>query len=535
MASQRRVHRGPLPHRLYACAASTKTDVGATDAPVISESTKAAPSAAPEGAKFSWHQQWWPIAVEAQLDAGKPTAAMLLGIPLVIWKDGSGQWSVLEDRCPHRLAPLSEGRVEPSDGSLQCVYHGWRFDAAGKCRDIPQVEDDKARATACGSSRACVRSFPCQAKAGLLWVWPDAATPPPPDAQPAVAEELGREGWTLLGGDWFQRDLEYSYDTLHENLFDPSHIPFAHHKIMGSATRDKATPLGDIKTITDISPGGFKLWRDTAPFRIPSKMETVNNFQPPALNNSVQTGASGRTFMLQFYGVPTSPGKSRLFAGFISNMKLPPPAKALASVIPPWVFHLGQQVVLDSDAFLLHVQERLLRQSSGGWRRNFYLPATADTGVIKFRSWFDEVGGGSIPWPPGTPTDLGPVLPREVVMDRYRQHVKSCKSCSNAVKGIERLQALFTAVATVSASIGIGSLLQQALAAAARPPAAAETVARVAAAAALSGGAGAQQGAAWALGWPMLLLCAAALLVRYKLQGLWQRFHFTDYVHADVA
>jgi hypothetical protein len=34
------------------------------------------------------------------------------------------------------------------------------------------------------------------------------------------------------------------------------------------------------------------------------------------------------------------------------------------------------------------------------------------------RSWFDEVGGGAIPWPEGTPTGLGPVLPREVVMDR---------------------------------------------------------------------------------------------------------------------
>jgi phenylpropionate dioxygenase-like ring-hydroxylating dioxygenase large terminal subunit len=46
------------------------------------------------------------------------------------------------------------------------------------------------------------------------------------------------------------------FDTLNENLFDPSHIPFAHHKIMGSATRDKATPLGEIKTVEDISPKG---------------------------------------------------------------------------------------------------------------------------------------------------------------------------------------------------------------------------------------------------------------------------------------
>jgi hypothetical protein len=167
-----------------------------------------------------------------------------------------------------------------------------------------------------------------------------------------------------------------------------------------------------------------------------------------------------------------APGRSKLFAGFVSNMKLPAPIRKL-SLAFDWVFHLGQQVVLDSDAYLLHVQvggvggarcsavgllkmspavithlvsqlkthctthlhhppehsppvlpqERLLHGtlgggSPGGWRKNFYLPATADTGVIKFRSWYDEIAGGAIPWPAGTEDRVGPVLPRDVVMDR---------------------------------------------------------------------------------------------------------------------
>ena len=45
-----------------------------------------------------------------------------------------------EDRCPHRLAPLSEGRIEPSDGTLFCNYHGWRYDGSGACRGIPQLD-----------------------------------------------------------------------------------------------------------------------------------------------------------------------------------------------------------------------------------------------------------------------------------------------------------------------------------------------------------------------------------------------------------
>jgi nitrite reductase/ring-hydroxylating ferredoxin subunit len=45
--------------------------------------------------------------------------------------DGA-RWRAFEDRCPHRLAPLSEGRVE-ADGTLLCAYHAWRFDGGGAC------------------------------------------------------------------------------------------------------------------------------------------------------------------------------------------------------------------------------------------------------------------------------------------------------------------------------------------------------------------------------------------------------------------
>mgnify|MGYP003322143092 CR=1 FL=1 len=81
---------------------------------------------------YSWTKQWYPVAVVDVLDETKPHPTTLLGIDLVVWKNGDGSWSVFEDKCPHRLAPLSEGRVE-SDGTLLCAYHAWRFDGDGKC------------------------------------------------------------------------------------------------------------------------------------------------------------------------------------------------------------------------------------------------------------------------------------------------------------------------------------------------------------------------------------------------------------------
>ena len=56
----------------------------------------------------------------------------------------------------------AEGRIEPSDGTLMCSYHGWRFDGDGRCTDVPQSLDAKANAAACASQRSCATSHPTQ-------------------------------------------------------------------------------------------------------------------------------------------------------------------------------------------------------------------------------------------------------------------------------------------------------------------------------------------------------------------------------------
>ncbi len=67
--------------------------------------------AGPDGSNpFSWTKQWYGVAAAHDLDPSRPNAVTLLGKRLVIWKDGAGTWSCLEDRCPHRAAPLSGRR-----------------------------------------------------------------------------------------------------------------------------------------------------------------------------------------------------------------------------------------------------------------------------------------------------------------------------------------------------------------------------------------------------------------------------------------
>ena len=96
-----------------------------------------------EEKNFDWNCQWYPVAIPHELDRRVPNAVRVLGKDLVVWWDRKGEsWQVWDDKCPHRLAPLSEGRID-ENGELQCSYHGWTFaPCSGSCTRIPQAPLD---------------------------------------------------------------------------------------------------------------------------------------------------------------------------------------------------------------------------------------------------------------------------------------------------------------------------------------------------------------------------------------------------------
>ncbi|MCO5608881.1 hypothetical protein L7F22_063099 [Adiantum nelumboides] len=98
-----------------------------------------------DGDMFDWNDQWYPVAVIDNIDKRIPTAVTIMGRDIVVWWDRNGErWQVWEDKCPHRLAPLSEGRINEK-GELQCSYHGWCFaPCTGSCTLIPQAPLDGA-------------------------------------------------------------------------------------------------------------------------------------------------------------------------------------------------------------------------------------------------------------------------------------------------------------------------------------------------------------------------------------------------------
>jgi nitrite reductase/ring-hydroxylating ferredoxin subunit len=86
---------------------------------------------------------WWTVALSEEVTAKKPLAIDIDDQPVVLWRDNEGVARALEDRCPHRRAPLSLGCIR-DNGWIQCGYHGWSYDGeSGRLKEIPNMKGDQ--------------------------------------------------------------------------------------------------------------------------------------------------------------------------------------------------------------------------------------------------------------------------------------------------------------------------------------------------------------------------------------------------------
>jgi phenylpropionate dioxygenase-like ring-hydroxylating dioxygenase large terminal subunit len=154
---------------------------------------------------------WWPLATLTELDAGKPLARNLHGLPLVLFRDVANQPAALLDRCPHRHAPLSCGTLR--QGELECPYHGWRFAADGRCTAVPGMHHEAGR-------KPLVAPFSTRIAHGLVWACaaPDDTTPEP--VAPAVLDNVD--------GFFMTDTVQCGIAEAAENFLDGFHTHFVH-------------------------------------------------------------------------------------------------------------------------------------------------------------------------------------------------------------------------------------------------------------------------------------------------------------------
>ena len=214
--------------------------------------------------------QWYCAAFGHELK-DKPLARSFLGEPVVIYRKADGAPAALEDRCCHRRAPLSKGKL--LGDRLQCGYHGFTFDASGACVRIP------------GQDRVPpslgVRAYPLIERHGYLWIWMGERA----KADPALIPDFHQNhdpGWSAVRG---RLPIAAHYLLVVENLIDLSHVGIVHAKTIG--TDDSRAELqferGDdvvrvVRTPTEVATAPHNLTQGLAERSV---LEKTIDFRPP--------------------------------------------------------------------------------------------------------------------------------------------------------------------------------------------------------------------------------------------------------------
>jgi phenylpropionate dioxygenase-like ring-hydroxylating dioxygenase large terminal subunit len=106
-------------------------------------------------------ENWVPVALSPSIEPATSAGAVVDGLELVVWRDNKGVAHVWEDRCPHRGMRMSFGFVRGDH--IACLYHGWEYDAAGRCRYIPAHPELDVPQT------IKVATYAAAERAGLIW------------------------------------------------------------------------------------------------------------------------------------------------------------------------------------------------------------------------------------------------------------------------------------------------------------------------------------------------------------------------------
>ena len=150
-----------------------------------------------------------------ELARDRMLAVVLEEHPIVLFRDGAGRVAALEDRCAHRNAPLSLGRVR--QGVVECAYHGWRYDRSGRVLEVPALP-----AAAAGSCPHSIRSYATHEQDGFVWVALDES---PPAIEPPRFPYRDEPGWThFTMKTLFRAPVEACL----ENFLDLPHASFVH-------------------------------------------------------------------------------------------------------------------------------------------------------------------------------------------------------------------------------------------------------------------------------------------------------------------
>ncbi|KAJ3289602.1 hypothetical protein HDU79_003906 [Rhizoclosmatium sp. JEL0117] len=344
-------------------------------------------------ANTDMRNHWYPLIASSTLTSEKPLGQHILGDPIVMYRDPATNEAItLVDKCPHRSAPLSVGRI--MDGKLECRYHGWQFESNGVCSKVPSNYKIPVNAK--------VRKYPTTEADGFVWVWPGDLDRVSQAPKPAIYFQTQR--------DWVQRSgvevLDIDSSLLNENFLDPAHLPFTHETTIGK--RSNSTVMTVSCEFIDKTSEGFGIGIEgfvSQPERPDlEKVQQKFHFIPPCIVSLDFGGMGDQTF----YCVPTRKGHcnfvySQRF-GFLQSAE----KFFLGRAMLNWYNPQYTRKILMEDYEMLKGQQERLAQGANAMNS----PVPADLMIKTFRNWWRKVmkreDGG--PWFTGFSSDMEDIL-----------------------------------------------------------------------------------------------------------------------------
>ena len=205
---------------------------------------------------------WYVIAWHHEVGPQDLFSRTVLGEPILVYRTADGGLTAMQDRCCHRLAPLSAGRKEGD--CVRCGYHGLKFNAQGQCIEVPGMDRVPPLAR--------VKTYPLAVKNKWIFVWMGAPDRADPQSLP--------DNFSCDHPDWRNKPGYLHYDTSYQlicdNLLDFSHLSYVHEKTLGGSAAI-AQARADIEPIER----GIRVTRRVNNVPAPPFYQRFRNFDTP--------------------------------------------------------------------------------------------------------------------------------------------------------------------------------------------------------------------------------------------------------------
>ncbi|MGH6769406.1 MAG: Rieske 2Fe-2S domain-containing protein [Xanthobacteraceae bacterium] len=318
----------------------------------------------------------WQVIAFGKEIVGTPLARTICEEKVVLFRTASGRTVALADRCPHRLAPLSAGRVVGEE--IQCGYHGLCFDAEGQCVRVPGQDTVPTRAQ--------VRAYPLVERHTFAWIWLGDPARADPETIPDL-HWVDDPAWAAVTG---YHHFGANYQLVNDNLLDLSHESFVHEETIGNESVAESpchvTLVGNTvrahRDMFNIEAPPF--YKRTTGFKGRINRWHTANFTPPGINvienGSMPADAKDRSAALERKVinliVPETRTASHYFWAIVRQFALDD------RELSDYIFQ-GIAKTFDQDKAILEAQQREIGPDPD--RASFPVSIRVDAGPIQGR------------------------------------------------------------------------------------------------------------------------------------------------------